>query len=202
MKLHPKHTKRVGCFLRNAAGAAAIEFAFVLPVLLFLFIGMVEMTSALSHDRRVSKTAFSIADLVARSDNVTGEMADIEAAIAHLMTPYEDAQVEVSVGMVVIRSNVPEVVWSWGNETDEPWAQGTEPEGVAFANTMRINDQYYVVSTVNFDYTFMLGQLMSNFSELLTDNAGDFTSISLSDSFILLPRRVSCVEFGNTCATY
>ncbi len=202
MQLHRKIRRIIHSFSSNDAAAAAIEFAILLPLLLFLFVGMVELTTALSYDRRVSKTAASIGDLVARAHDVSDSMDDIERAIEHQMTPYEDADVDVSVGMVLINTGVARTVWSWGKKTDKPWPQGSAPTGITFSESMLTNGQYYLVSTATFDYTPILGTLMSNLSERFTGDKGNFLTIPLSDGFILRPRGGSCVEFENNCATY
>jgi len=202
MIVRDKFVRRSFFFNRDEAGVAAIEFAIMLPILLFLFIGMIELVTALSYDRRVSKTGSSIADLVARSDDVTGDMNDIETAIAHQMTPFENSDVDVRLGMVLIHGGNPLVVWSWGNRTPVPWPQGSQPTGVSFSPSMLIDGQYYLVSSTRLDYPFILGNVLSSFDTLITKDASKFTSISLSDSFVLQPRRVSCVEFQGNCASY
>ncbi|WP_109314357.1 TadE/TadG family type IV pilus assembly protein [Pseudovibrio ascidiaceicola] len=192
---------QIRLYLRNKCGTAAIEFAVVLPLLLFLFVGMVELTTALSYDRRVSKTGASIADLVARSSDVTAEMDDIETAIDHQMSPFDNTDVNVQIGMILIVAKVPTVVWSWqSNSATAPWARGSIPEGVSFAPSMLVNGQFYVISTSTVTYDFLLGSLLSDLSEYMTGESNDFASISLGDSFVLHPRKVSCVEYYNNCA--
>ncbi|KZL24317.1 MULTISPECIES: TadE/TadG family type IV pilus assembly protein [unclassified Pseudovibrio] len=202
MKFRARLLNLVGGFSKSQAGVAAIEFAMTIPFLLFLFVGMVELITAISYDRRVSKTGSSIADLVARSSDVTGKMDDIERAIAHQMTPYDDADIDVRIGMVLIKANSPEIVWSWGNKVPVPWAKGSKPDGVSFSANMKSNGQYYLISTSSLDYNFILGKLLSNLSQVLTGESDQFTSIALSDSFVLHPRKVSCVEYYNSCANY
>ena len=55
----------------NDAGMAAVEFSLILPILVLLWIGGVEVTQALSVDRRLNNLASSIGDLVARSKIIT-----------------------------------------------------------------------------------------------------------------------------------
>ncbi|WP_159436547.1 TadE/TadG family type IV pilus assembly protein [Pseudovibrio sp. Tun.PSC04-5.I4] len=185
---------------------AAIEFAIVLPLLLFLFVGMIELTTALSYDRRVSKTGSSIADLVARSADVTETMDDIERAIDHQMTPYEDADVDVKIGMVLVIKKSPTIVWSWRNGQRNAWSQGSVPDGIKFSDTMLTNGQYYLISATSVEYNFILGELFSGLSKMLKKGNGEgegaLTSISLNDSFVLQPRQVSCVEYKGNCASY
>jgi Flp pilus assembly protein TadG len=56
---------------RNEAGVAAIEMALILPVLLILFFGLVNLTAVLSDNRRLAYSANAVADLVSRLDTPT-----------------------------------------------------------------------------------------------------------------------------------
>ena len=46
-------------------GAAAIEFAFIMPFMLLLYFGLVDVTGLISMNRRVVSAAATMADLVA-----------------------------------------------------------------------------------------------------------------------------------------
>ena len=66
---------------------AAVEFSLILPIMVVLWIGGVEVTSALSVDRRLNNLASSIGDLVARSKDITHDEVDAIfdiGAAAHL----------------------------------------------------------------------------------------------------------------------
>ena len=63
-------------FLAQESGIAAVEFSLILPILVVLWIGGVEVTSALSVDRRLNNLASSIGDLVARSKDITHAEVD------------------------------------------------------------------------------------------------------------------------------
>src|SRR5882724_11374270 len=65
---------------RSESGIAAVEFSLILPVLVLLWIGGVEVTEALSVDRRINNLSSSIGDLVARSKVVT--YSDVRSILA------------------------------------------------------------------------------------------------------------------------
>ena len=68
--------------VRNKSGTAAVEFSLVLPILVVLWIGGVEVTEGLSVDRRLNNLASALGDLVARSKTVTYGDVDQIFAIA------------------------------------------------------------------------------------------------------------------------
>jgi Flp pilus assembly protein TadG len=54
-------------FAKDSSGAAAVEFAMLLPIMFMLFYGTIEFSQALTVDRRVTQIASATADLVART---------------------------------------------------------------------------------------------------------------------------------------
>lgn len=90
-------------FSKARDGVAAIEFALLLPIMAAMLIGAVEMSQAVTVDRRVSQMASATADLVARADkNITcAELKDILNASSWIMKPYKPNGVEITVSNIV-----------------------------------------------------------------------------------------------------
>lgn len=51
-------------FLLNDTGAAAVEFAFIIPFMMLLYFGLVDVTGLISLNRRIVSAAATMADLV------------------------------------------------------------------------------------------------------------------------------------------
>jgi Flp pilus assembly protein TadG len=78
--------------LRDEKGGAVVEFALILPFMLLLLIGGVEVISVIEAQRRVSHVAYAIADLVAQEKAVTAaQVADVFVGGNLLMTPLSPA---------------------------------------------------------------------------------------------------------------
>ena len=74
-------------------GLAAIEFAIILPMMVFLLLGSVDLLDALSVNRRAENVAASLADVIARDTAVSNaEMTGIWSAVNLLMYPGTDVQ--------------------------------------------------------------------------------------------------------------
>jgi len=71
-------TRRDARYMRQVdeAGTAAVEFALLLPVMLLLYFGMVQLTALLSLTHKLSSASASVADIVSRYRTVT-QMTDI-----------------------------------------------------------------------------------------------------------------------------
>ncbi|MDB2437779.1 pilus assembly protein [Hellea sp.] len=88
-------------FLKNKDGIAAIEFAFIAPVMLFMYFGMAEVATAISVDRQVSHSANVAGDLTTQSETVSAdEMTEIMTATMLVMgipkSAYPRVKVEIS----------------------------------------------------------------------------------------------------------
>lgn len=83
----------------NDEGVAAIEFAFIAPLVFTLFIGAVEVSQAFTVDRRVMQVATTTGDLVARADSSISqsEMSDVMAVGTYIMLPYSATALEMTI---------------------------------------------------------------------------------------------------------
>jgi Flp pilus assembly protein TadG len=84
---------------RDKSGVAAVEFAMIVPIMFFMFIGAVEISQAITVDRRVTQVASSMADLVARKETsiTQTEMGDITKIGSYIMMPYSQSPLQVVV---------------------------------------------------------------------------------------------------------
>lgn len=85
--------------VRNESGVAAIEMALVLPLLLLLFFAMIDVTTLLSDNRRLSYSANAVADLVSRLESPTTpeKIADAFKAAELVMRSAQPDPVRVEV---------------------------------------------------------------------------------------------------------
>lgn len=99
-------TRRLSEFTRDKRGVSAVEFAMLLPLMLTLYLGGVEVSQGISIDRKVTLTARTVADLVAQVASI--DTAGINAALGAstaVMAPYPDSSVKVTVSVIDIDAN-------------------------------------------------------------------------------------------------
>jgi len=100
---HPRRpsARRLAGFLRrlrrNEDGIAALEFAWVAPIMIALYLGAVELHFALSASRRVTDLASATADLVAQSTDITGGMDNIFNAASLYLQPFGTDTLKITV---------------------------------------------------------------------------------------------------------
>lgn len=107
----------VGRFKRETRAVAAVEFALILPALLFTYIGTAEVSRAIIMDRRLAVVAGSVADLVARADgSIThATLNDYFKAAEFTMKPYPSGSLkQVVTSVYVDKKGKAKVRWSKG----------------------------------------------------------------------------------------
>ena len=168
--------------LRDQRGVSAIEFAMVVPVLLVLYVGTVEIGSALTIHRRTSQVASTAADLAAQVKSVTkSDIQDIQAAATSILTPYATAPLKIVLSSVVADvNNNGKVDWSCATKgsaraKDSAYAV---PAGLTEA------DSSVIVAEVTYAYTGLLG-LTSFF------NPGSY---NINHTFYTRPRQSTKVD--------
>lgn len=105
-------------FRRDGRGVSAIEFAFIAPILILLYVGVAEIGNALTLFRRTSTVATTAADLTAQMKTVsTADLADIVAASSAILTPYSTTPLTIVLTSVVAdATNKTTVAWSYANK--------------------------------------------------------------------------------------
>ncbi len=89
-------------FANSADGVAAVEFALIVPIMVTLFMGAVEMSQAVTANRRVTQVGSAAGDLVARfNNNITStDISNIMFSSSYLMAPYDKTRLKIDVRVV------------------------------------------------------------------------------------------------------
>jgi Flp pilus assembly protein TadG len=76
-------------FLKAKEGTVAVEFAFIAPLLIALFLGTMELCNALICRAKVTTVAASAADLVAQDDTISpAQLNDVFSALNAIVYPF------------------------------------------------------------------------------------------------------------------
>lgn len=104
----------LGRFARDCRGVSALEFAILLPLLLSLYLGGTEISSAIGIQRKVTLTARTVADLVGQVTKVTDtDMTNVLDASSLVIAPYDPGDVAITVSLITIdASSKATVAWS------------------------------------------------------------------------------------------
>jgi len=84
-------------YIKSQSGTAFLEFAIMLPVLLLLIFGVIEVTRYVLITEKINNAAHTISSLAARSDSITeDDITNLFDSTQHIMDPYGNANVILS----------------------------------------------------------------------------------------------------------
>lgn len=165
--------RRVHRLVRDERGLSAVEFAMLLPLMLALFFGAVEISQAISADRKVSLTARTVADLLAQMPSVNNaEMTNSLNASAAVMAPYPANRLKVTVSSVSIDAQGKATV-AWSDTLNgTARAKGAD---VALPSALAAPNSSLIWSEVEYSYTPVIGYVITG-------------SLALKDQIYMRPR--------------
>ncbi len=101
-------------FAGRNEGVSAVEFALIAPIMLIFYLGVIEVSLALSVDRKVTSAASALADLVAQDDVITDdEMDQILNAGPVIIAPNPAAPLQIRISSISMNLiGEAEVDWS------------------------------------------------------------------------------------------
>jgi Flp pilus assembly protein TadG len=87
---------------KSKSGLAAVEFALIAPVLVTLFLGVVELCDALTCRQKVTSVASTAADLIAQQKQVTNaEMSNVFNALNSIIFPYTTTTAKIRITSII-----------------------------------------------------------------------------------------------------
>ena len=164
-------------FRSEDKGVSAIEFALIAPVMVLIYFACIELSFMMILDRKVTSSASSLGDLVARSATISdAEMDDVFEATRMIFQPNPISGARMRVSSLYDDDGTTKVAWSEGRNMT-PYTEDevmVVPEGIVPENGS------VIFAEVEYDYNSRLGYFFS-------------TTKTLSDEFYLRPRRTDRV---------
>ena len=118
-KLGQSTARLLARYGRDVRGVTSIEVAFIFPVMLIIYFGLVDASNLLSASRRVTLTASTLADLTTQAP-ATITKAELDGffnAASAIMDPFPASEIALEVfGYTKDGSNA-KLDWSYKNET-------------------------------------------------------------------------------------
>ncbi len=116
-RMHRRWRRRGARLARGEAGAALIEFTLVFPMMVALFLGLVEFSEAFAVNRKLTNAAAAVADLVSQKRQVTtADLSDISRVADTLLTPYSAAKLGLVISSVEAdQKGATKVGWSFSH---------------------------------------------------------------------------------------
>ena len=78
-------------------GVSSVEFAMLLPLMLTLYLGAVEISQAVGIDRKVTLTSRTLADLTSQVSSLSSsDMSNVLNASSAVIAPYDPSKLKVT----------------------------------------------------------------------------------------------------------
>lgn len=164
-------------FKRAESGVAAVEFALILPIMLMLYIGMVEGSALISMDRKVQTVSGAVGDLVARSNGAIGlSTLDNYVKIAGgIMTPYPSTGlVQIVTQVYVDTAGKATVDWSQRYVDQARQSTGAHTKGAVYPLPAQVvaiaKGEYVIVTECGLPYSPLYGIMFKTAVNLYRQN--------------------------------
>ncbi|TCD16370.1 TadE/TadG family type IV pilus assembly protein [Oricola cellulosilytica] len=184
--------------LQDKRGVAAVEFALIVPLMLAMYLGTMEMSAGVVVNKKVSRVASTVADLVTQQQEVS--KADLEQIMGigeAVLFPYVSRRPDIVVIGIDVDTSYPKggkVVWSrrYDQGTFKPgWAKGSDVDVPA---KLQINDTFLVRVDTRIDYAPVVSWLIGDTVGSIKNGVG---VIEMAESYILRPRYgadITCID--------
>lgn len=178
---------------RNVEGIAAVEFGLIAPVMLIMLIGTIEISRAISIDRRFGLATAMVGDLVAREEDMTADNLNaIYDIVDHVLSPYDSSKIKIAVIPVKAASDDENNTRVYAGTQNRPSLNGMSApstcSGYSLTNGLVDKGESVIVVESSYDFTPII----------VNDLIGART---WTDKSVLSPRQ-SCVDFDdNNCVS-
>ncbi|TIR36304.1 MAG: pilus assembly protein [Mesorhizobium sp.] len=178
-------------FCCDRRGVAAVEFAFIVPVLLIMYFMTMEASQAIETSKKVSRIGSMVADLVTQQQTITA--ADLDAIMQignSTLQPYNRSTPEIIITAIqVTDETTPKVLVVWSRKmVGSAFSAATAKNSITtVAPTLEIKGTFLIRVESNLAYQPII--TWSADSEKRLGLSSAFDSISMGETYYLRPRR-------------
>ncbi len=182
---HNPFLLRLSRFVADCRGVAAIEFVWVLPIMIPLLFGTVELSTGIAISRKITLTAHTVADLASQLTTVAAsDSSDMLAASSVIMWPYANnpaaandqaKNVKIVLSCIDIDAN--------GNATIA-WSDTLNGTALSKGSGVSVPSALIVKNTHS---GLLWGQVSATYTPTFATNL--VGTMNLSDQFYLAPRK-------------
>jgi Flp pilus assembly protein TadG len=208
--------RSVADLIENCRGNSAVEFAIIVPIMLVLFFGTIELSTGVAVDRKTTLVARTLSDLTGQAANPSpatltapdvtdAYMLNVFTSAIAILQPYSAPPATATVSEIYVDSNKKATIqWSKAATYTAAATQATLATSARHTNDvvttlvpsqLLVKQTYLVLSEVNYVYTPAIGYVMKS-------------AITLKDTAYTRPRQFSCLTYSslsaipaNTCPT-
>jgi Flp pilus assembly protein TadG len=196
LKMWFRARRSIPDLIGDRSAVAAIEFALIVPIMLVMFFGTVEMSSGVAVDRKVTLVARTLSDLTSQSTSVADtDMTNFFTASGAILTPYSPTPTHAKLSELYVDPSTLQARVQWSKSaTLDSSGNVTLGAGravssiVAIPSQLAVGGTYLIFSEVSYLYTPTVGYVMGH------------AGVNLSDVAYTRPRQSTCVFYSPATA--
>ena len=182
-------------YRRDRKGVAAVEFALIVPLLLLLYLGTMEVSSGVALNKRVARAASTTADLIAQQEDVTRTQLNAIMEVSQsILFPYTADQPRVTVVGIHVDEDYPlggKVRWSRRMNKDGSFNTPLPfDEDIQIPARLLLDDTFIIMASVEVTYLPLIAWVTDRNPD------GSAAGIDMRERYWLHPRLVDEI----TCA--
>ena len=159
-------------------GVSAVEFAMLLPLMVSLYLGVVEISQGIGADRKVTLTSRTVADLVSQATSVNNnDMTNSLNAATSVMAPFPTSNLKIVISSVEIDAQGNATI-AWSDTLNG--AARSKGSTVTLPAALTIPSSSLIWSEVQYTYKPVIGYVVSG-------------TLTLKDQIYMRPRMSGSV---------
>lgn len=182
-------------FARDRRGVAAIEFAFIVPILLCMYLMTMEVSQGIETNKKLGRAGHMIGDLIAQQPSITVNEVDAIMQIGNsLLQPYNRSQPTFTVTAISISSDkAPRATVLWSRRmADGKFGTGAKKaELVPLPASLLVAGSFLIRVDAALDYQSVLFYNPSGKAVIGLQSA--FNSISMGETYFNSARQGSTI---------
>jgi len=186
-------------FCADRRGVAAIEFAFIVPVLLVMYFVTMEASQAIETSKKVSRIGSMVADLVTQQNTIT--KAEIDAIMqigTTTLQPYNRSTPKIVITAIEVTTDAApkvQVVWSRKLVAGTPDVDATKGTTTTVPATLKVAGTFLIRVESDLAYEPVITWSADGQQRLGLTSA--FNKISMGETYYLRPRRSTTIPCGD-----
>lgn len=185
-------------FTGDQRGIAAIEFALVVPLMLAMYLGTMEISAAVSINKKVSRVSATVADLVTQQTEVNKTVLDNILEIGEaVLFPYTSDKPDIWITAIKVHSSYPEggkVAWSRRYNKGNFQTGLSEDDDAWVPPDLRIDGTFLVRVDTDLDYVPVVHWLIG---DTIGTNKNGIGVIEMNERYFLRPRLGGTIVCSN-----
>jgi Flp pilus assembly protein TadG len=168
-------------FAADQRGISSVEFALLLPLMLTMYFGTLEVTDAISADRQITLVASTVTNIASQYTQVSnGDVSNILGAAAQVLSPFPVANATVTLTSVYIDPNGNATV-DWSATLNGTTRSGNVASSIPAA--LRVPNTSVLWGETTYKYKPLIGYVVTG-------------TLTMGSQIFTRPRMSNCVKYN------